>query len=133
MDHHDKMAHTPTYVEVVNGVYYATVNSFYDGVFPLIYNVVEMGDVEGHWSKLHVNDAASRLVVNGTGGALFTPSRQVSRAEFAAMLTRALGLKYEESLLTFDDVAKDRWYYESVSTAAAFGLIEGYGDECKGF
>ncbi|OBR62346.1 hypothetical protein A7K91_01635 [Paenibacillus oryzae] len=128
MDRHDKMAHTPTYVEVVDGVYYATVNSFYDGVFPLIYNVVEMGDVEGHWSKTHVNDAASRLVVNGTGGDLFTPGRQVSRAEFAAMLTRALGLKHEEGLPAFDDVASNRWYYEGVSTASAYGLIEGYGD-----
>lgn len=127
-DRHGKIAHTPTKVEIVDGIYYATVNSFYPGIYPLIYNPLEMKDVVSHWSRDYVNDMASRLVVLGTGEGNYTPDRPITRAEFSSILVKALGLKYTEGVNRFQDVQQDQWYAEAIITATDYKLIKGYGD-----
>lgn len=127
-DHNEKMSHEPTKVEIIEGYYYATVNSFYPGVYPLIYNPMEMKDVATHWSKKDVNDMASRIVVNGTGGDNYTPNKDITRAEFAAIVVKALGLRFDKDQKSFEDVKTDIWYHEAVSTAVEYKLILGYGN-----
>ncbi|WP_411348342.1 S-layer homology domain-containing protein [Paenibacillus sp. WLX2291] len=98
-----------------------------DGMYALVQSSKTFPDVASSWSKDDVTDMASRLIVNGEDGN-FVPDREVTRAEFAAMLVRALGLADEQSSHLPKDVHTSDWYAGVVGTAINHGLIEGYND-----
>ncbi|MEN6389109.1 MAG: S-layer homology domain-containing protein, partial [Syntrophomonas sp.] len=50
------------------------------------------------------------------------------RAEFAAMLVKALGLNTSGASGQFKDVAADAWYVGAVNTASENRLVSGTGD-----
>ncbi|MEK5031003.1 S-layer homology domain-containing protein [Paenibacillus sp. FSL R7-0302] len=124
-----KIYHQPTYVTIKDGRYYATINSLENGDFGLIWNPLEFPDVAKHWSKPDVNDMGSRLVVSGTKEAVFEPQRAITRAEFTAMLARALGIvTHGDQPVTFSDVSAGGWYGLELQVAIENGLITGYPD-----
>ncbi|RJE87689.1 hypothetical protein D3P07_15385 [Paenibacillus sp. 1011MAR3C5] len=120
--------HVPTFVAVQNGQYSAHINSLTNSMYSIIWNPVTFADVEKHWSKQDVNDMGSRLVVKGTSEDRFNPEGSVTRAEFAAILVRALGLQESGSSSSFSDVSKNDWYYQAVGKAAEYGIVTGYTD-----
>lgn len=82
----------------------------------------------GHWAKEDIELLASRHVVNG-GDTDYAPGDAVTRAEFAAMLGRALGLALDDSSApTFNDVAATDWFRGAVVAAAKAGLVTGNAD-----
>jgi N-acetylmuramoyl-L-alanine amidase len=97
-----------------------------------IYTVVELSksfaDVKGHWSQSYVELLASKLVVDGVTDSSFEPDRNISRAEFAALVVRSLGLGQGTYNGGFADVTSDAWYAGVVGAAAAAGIIDGYED-----
>ena len=122
----DSFTHVPTAVNIIDNRYYAKINSLTNSTYALIYNPLTFKDVEKHWSKDYVNDAGSRLIVSGTGNENFTPDRAVTRAEFAVMIVKALGLKGSQFSDNFYDVGKDNPYYSYICTAYQYGIITGY-------
>ena len=71
----------------------------------------------------------SRLVISGVGDDRFEPDRDITRAEFAAIVVRALGLlRSGTGKDSFEDVTKGCWYYDAVSIACEYGIISGYGN-----
>lgn len=121
--------HVPTSVQVREGRYYAQINSMTNSVYALISNSRTFKDTTKHWASDAINDLASRLIVSGDGSGSFKPSSDMTRAEFAAILVKALGLatvKQERS--SFSDVPTNAWYYDAVHTANYYGLIGGYGN-----
>ena len=120
--------HVPTRVEVIDGRYYARVNSLTNSTYAVIWNPVEFADVKGHWAKSAVNNMGSRKIIEGIGGGLFEPDREMTRAEFAAVIVRALGLQPEKGAAPFTDVSESDWHSAFVKTAQSYGLIDGYPD-----
>jgi len=84
-------------------------------------------DLKNHWAEKDINKLASKLIVNGTGADKFEPKRDVTRAEFAAMIVRALGLEASTQAPTFSDVASSAWYAYEVAAAAENGIVKGDG------
>ncbi|MGG1519075.1 X2-like carbohydrate binding domain-containing protein [Paenibacillus oryzisoli] len=84
-------------------------------------------DLQGHWSEQDVELLASNLVVNGVTNDRFAPDVSITRAEFASLLVRAMGMSAEEdpAYRSFADVASDAWYALPVEAASKAGLIEG--------
>jgi uncharacterized repeat protein (TIGR02543 family) len=122
-------SHVPTAITMIDGKYYAKINSLTNSTYLLIYSPKAFKDVEKHWAKKDVNDMASRLVVSGIGDDKFEPDRDITRAEFAAIVVRALGLMSPGSgKEAFIDVMKKSWYYDAVSIAYEYGIISGYGN-----
>lgn len=99
-------------------------NSFYT----VVKSARTFGDITGHWAKASIDLLASKLIITGTSATAFQPSQMVTRAEFAALITRSLGLASMSSGVTFSDVGANAWYTDAVKTAAAAGLITGYTD-----
>jgi len=120
--------HVPTKVILVDGRYYARINSLTNSVYSVIWNPVEFADMDGHWARGAANDMGSRLVMEGTGEGRFTPDRDITRAEFAAMIVRGLGLRLEDANAPFTDVDSSAWYAAAVHTAYVHQLINGYED-----
>lgn len=83
-------------------------------------------DITTHWAKSDVEVAAARHFVSGVDANSFAPSKDVTRAEFAVMLVKALGLSVGDQELGFKDVNKGDWYYSSVAAAVKAGIISGY-------
>lgn len=120
--------HIPTEVVIMEGMYFAKLNALVGGVFGLIWNPVEMDDVENYWGKEYINNMYSRLVIKGVSKDIYEPERNMTRGEFAAIMVRGLGLILEYGESIYKDVLEDTWYNKYVNTATTYELIEGYGD-----
>ena len=118
--------HVPTKVVVMGGKSYAQVSSLTTGTYAIVSHSLAFRDVTSHWAREAVNDLGSRMVVNGVGDGLFNPDATITRAEFAAIIVRALGLKMEGETAGFSDVKATAWYSDAVATARSHGLIDGF-------
>lgn len=76
-------SHVPTTIVIVDGKYYAKLNSLTNSTYSVIWNEKAFSDVRNHWAEEAVNDMGSRLVINGLTDELFAPDREITRAEFA--------------------------------------------------
>ena len=70
----------------------------------------------------------SRMVVTGVGDNNYEPNRNITRAEFATIIVRALGLAPGTGSSGFDDVSTAGWYCGYINTAVDYGIVTGYGD-----
>ncbi|MDP4152847.1 MAG: S-layer homology domain-containing protein [Bacillota bacterium] len=120
--------HIPTQVTVIDGHYYAKINSLTNSTYFVIWNPIEFSDMQNHWAKDAVNDMGSRLVVNGVGNKNYDPDRSMTRAEFAAIIVRALGLPQFMGDNSFTDVGSSDWFCGYIETAETYGIINGYGN-----
>ncbi|MDP4153236.1 MAG: S-layer homology domain-containing protein, partial [Bacillota bacterium] len=118
--------HVPTQVVVINGVYYAKINSLTNSTYAVVWHPMEFSDVSNHWAKDAVNDMGSRMVIDGVGNNNFDPDRYMTRAEFAAIVVRALGLAPGMGKCGFNDVGETAWYRGYIETAYAYEIINGY-------
>lgn len=120
--------HVPTKVVLIDGTYYAKINSLTNSTYSVVWHPLEFKDVANHWSKDAVNDMGSRMVIDGTGNGMFSPDRDITRAEFAATIVRGLGLKLENEATPFSDVRASDWYSSAIHTAYENKLINGFED-----
>jgi hypothetical protein len=58
----------------------------------------------------------------------FAPDNKVTRAEFATIIVKALGLTPDASKASFSDVRAGAWYAGAVGAAAEAGIIKGYAN-----
>lgn len=105
---------------------------FYTNTFSK-YTIMEytktFADTAGHWAKADIELMAAKHVLQGETADKFMPDRKVTRAQFAAMLVRALGLNAEETArVSFKDVKTADWYAAPVAAAAKAGLVSGFAD-----
>ncbi|MGB9885395.1 MAG: S-layer homology domain-containing protein [Moorellales bacterium] len=86
-------------------------------------------DLLGHWARRDVEIMAARHIAGGVSETLFAPNGKVTRAQFAALLIRTLGItEAKPAASSFTDVAASDWYFGAVETARAAGLVGGYPD-----
>lgn len=109
MDHENKRF----VVEVSRPGYYAVME--YDKSFEDL--------PDAHWAHDAVKRLAARHIVNGVNDAEFAPNGLTTRAEFAALLVRALGLRGSTGA-PFTDVGDD-WYAGEIAAAYEAGLVQG--------
>lgn len=87
------------------------------------------GDMQSApWARTAVEQLGRRGIISGDENGCFAPERNVSRAEFAAMLTRAFRLTPVTDGAAFSDVGAGSWYYDAVILAARAGIVCG-GDD----
>lgn len=124
--------HVPTEVTLIDGIYYAKINSLTNSTYAVVWHPVTFADVAKHWAKASVNNMGSRMVVTGYDADTYKPDADITRAEFAAIVVRALGLAAETGESDFRDVNTADWYCGYIQTAASYGLINGYGNGAFG-
>jgi hypothetical protein len=84
-------------------------------------------DLTGHWAAAEIGTAVKLGIASGMSPTEFAPDRNITRAQFTTLLTRALGMQNTASLQSrFSDVPADAWYFDAVNSAADAGLVSGY-------
>lgn len=79
-------------------------------------------DVKLHWARTAIDNMASRGIVRGIGE-LYYPDAGMNRAEFAAVLVRAVGLDPAEYKGGLSDVAPEDWCCEYIQAACDGELL----------
>ncbi len=91
---------------------------------PAVHKTVNFSDISASPYNEAIGALAARGMVSGRGDNKFYPHATITRAEFAAILTKTLGLS-ETTALPFNDVDKSSWYYPAIQTAYKYQLIAG--------
>ncbi|SFG56905.1 Cadherin-like beta sandwich domain-containing protein [Desulfotomaculum arcticum] len=84
-------------------------------------------DLTGYaWAQEAIETLAGKGIISGKENGIFDPGANVTRAEFASLITRMLNQKApQNTALPFKDVAQDSWYHDAVAAAYAGGLVGG--------
>ncbi|HYG60547.1 MAG TPA: S-layer homology domain-containing protein [Symbiobacteriaceae bacterium] len=90
--------------------------------------------VRWHWAKGYIEALAETGVIEGFPDGRFGPEETVTRAQLAAILTRAAGQSEQARMLNFertgyrDDVDVPDWSRGAINVARATGIMEGFQD-----
>ncbi len=120
--------HIPTYILLINGRYYAVINSLTNSIYTIIYNETQYNDIRDHWAEESILDVTARLIMDDNNSG-FRPDVGISRQTFTAAVTRGLGIKEVDPVPYFVDYGIDSYYFDEVHTAYEYGIIVGYGDD----
>lgn len=117
----------PTLFENRDGKDYAVILSRSNSLYTVLQAGKTFADIQDSWAKSDIELLSSKLLITGKTATAYEPGSSITRAEFATLLVRALGL--EEGVLKagqFKDVNNTDWYAGSVATAVSQNIITGY-------
>ncbi|RKP52924.1 hypothetical protein D7Z26_14315 [Cohnella endophytica] len=77
-----------------------------------------------HWAAQVIAALAAKQIVNGVDAASFEPNRNITRAEFTALLVHVLKLT-DKGTKSFTDVPENAWYADAVALAYQAGIVNG--------
>ncbi len=92
--------------------------------------VVNLSDIKGHWAEKTITELVATEAIAGYPDGTFKPDQGISRAEFATIVVKAFQLP-EKNGKVFEDTA-NHWAQNFIATAAANGIVSGYGDTTFG-
>ncbi|MCL1816877.1 MAG: S-layer homology domain-containing protein [Clostridiales bacterium] len=85
-------------------------------------------DINNHWAQSAIIRWEAAGVLQDFTGERFRPDSLITRAEFFAILVRALGATQMSDISRFSDVTSDSWYYNTVALACKMGIANGFTD-----
>ncbi|WXJ91295.1 hypothetical protein MTCOM_02530 [Moorella thermoacetica] len=86
-------------------------------------------DLSGHWAQKQVQAWADKGMVSGYPDGTFQPDKAVTRAEFVALVNRAMNKQNPAATADFSDVKTSDWFYREVAAAVSAGYVSGYEDK----
>lgn len=87
----------------------------------------DISGIHAHKNQPAIEAMAARGIINGKTDTSFDPDANMTRAEFATIVVRALGLTPKASQ-AFTDVTAEKWYASYIGTAHQYGIVNGVGD-----
>ena len=81
-------------------------------------------DIKNHENQAAIEELASCGIIGGKSNTSFDPDATMTRAEFATIITRGLGLE-SKAVTVFADVTDNEWYAGFVGTAYTYGIVTG--------
>lgn len=104
---------------------YLTVQTSHFSKYAVLQYSKSFSDVSAnYWASGAIQAMVAQQVVTGTSDLAFSPNHKVTRAEFAAFITRKLNLKAGNAS-SFSDVGAGKWYADEVAAASAAGIVTG--------
>ena len=85
---------------------------------------ISFSDISGNANEKAIIELASRGIINGMGDGTFAPNATMTRAQFAAIVTRSLGFE-AEATSKFTDVPASKWYAGYIGAANGKGIVNG--------
>ena len=84
----------------------------------------DFSDFPNNWSAQAMTRAVQDGLLSGANGKI-NPNGQLTRAEMAAIISRAFGASAVASLEGYIDVPQDAWYYQDMAKAVQMGVFQG--------
>lgn len=81
-------------------------------------------DISAHKNQPAIEALIARGIINGMGDSSFAPDNTMTRAQFATIVVKALGLT-PKAIDQFDDIPDGEWYSSFVGTAYTYGIVSG--------
>jgi hypothetical protein len=85
-----------------------------------------INDIQGHWAAVTIQKMVDQGVATGMPDGSFKPDNNISRAEFATLVVKAFKLD-NKSGKVFNDTS-NHWAKDYITTANAYGILNGYSD-----
>ncbi|MFC5405339.1 SwmB domain-containing protein [Cohnella soli] len=85
-------------------------------------------DTKGHWAEVQLNDWMQQGLISGYGDGSVKPDREITRAEFMALINRAFHFTARAEV-HFKDLKASDWAYHDVQIAIKAGYVQGYDDQ----
>ena len=79
-----------------------------------------------YWAQTFIQELASRDIIKGFPDGGFRPNDPVTRAQFAAMLNKAMTKAPTRNAVTFVDVDPNYWAASAIQKAYTTGFMAGY-------
>lgn len=87
----------------------------------------DFNDIENHWGKKEIINAANALIINGFTDGSFQPDGTLTRAYFCTMLVRAIESSGTVSVPSnqpvYEDIKTSDWFFSYVRKAQNMGLL----------
>ena len=115
-----------TFNKQADGTTTVTVRRPGFSVYAVATRSIAFTDINKSFAADNIAALANQWIINGTTESTFSPKTNLTRAEFTALLVRALGLK-TSGKAEFTDVKTDAWFASEVAAASEAGLIKGLG------
>ncbi len=97
-------------------------------IVPVVFSEKTFHDVQNHENQKAIEELAVRGIINGKTDEIYCPDETMTRAEFATIVVRALGLPEKKDKI-FDDVSETDWYRVYVNTAYSYGIVNGVSEK----
>ncbi|WP_438448042.1 5'-nucleotidase C-terminal domain-containing protein [Gorillibacterium sp. sgz5001074] len=124
-----ELSFVPAVFETANGKTVVRIIRNSNSIYTVVQADKTFADLKGHWARNEVELLASKLLVKGQTDTAFAPDAAITRAEFAALLVRALGLKPDAAgASTIADVKSGEWYAGAIGAAVKAGVMKGFED-----
>jgi hypothetical protein len=88
--------------------------------------VAQASDVAGNWAEPFIKALVEKDIIKGYPDGTFKPDQPVTRAEFAALLSKAFPLEPIRGARRFKDIPKKYWATEVIQKAYQSGFLAGY-------
>jgi S-layer homology domain len=88
--------------------------------------IAQASDVTGNWAEPFIKVLVEKGIIAGYPDGTFRPDQPVTRAEFAALLTKAFSLEPTRESRTFSDVSPQLWAAPAIDKAYRAGFLAGY-------
>ncbi|NOU92841.1 S-layer homology domain-containing protein [Paenibacillus sp. LMG 31456] len=123
-----KLSFVPSLFTTTDGINEAVIKRNNNSIYTVIEMNKSFNDSKGHWAQGYIELLANKLVIDGVTDDSFQPERDITRAEFAALVVRALGLDQSNGSSSFNDVTSGDWFSGVVGAAVNAKIIDGYED-----
>lgn len=87
----------------------------------------QISDISDHWAEKEISILVGKGLISGYEDGTFRPERNITRAEFMALINRSFNYT-ETSVGSYIDVPDDSWFADIIKQAKAAGYINGYAD-----
>lgn len=85
-------------------------------------------DMPNDWRTSAIENAVANGLISGMGDGTVAPDANITRAQMAAIIVRALGAKTTADISMFADVSQDAWYYDELAKAVYMNAFSGDGE-----
>jgi parallel beta-helix repeat protein len=103
---------------------YIVVSSNTGGEIPTL----AFTDINGHWAADFINALAKQGLIGGFSDGTFKPDQLINRAQYAALLVKALNPSAKRDAIQFSDVTADFWAKDVIGQAYRSQFITGFPD-----
>ncbi|WP_028593806.1 Ig-like domain-containing protein [Paenibacillus assamensis] len=124
-----RLGYVPTQIKSEQGAHVLQSQAPSNERIAVVNSTRSFSDTAGHWAAGDINALAGRFIADAASGNQFQPDRSVTRAEFAVMIARGLGLKGDPNQVSsFKDVSRNHADAPYIGAAVKAGIILGYED-----